>query len=380
MAKLSLPSKKEQPKDLNSYLKTSEEISDEMNEDIERVVQEDFPSISSKGSKSIKFWSNWPKKKKVLALASTILSSIILLFLILFFVIRPAKTSSFIKASWHEVIAESADLDRSVRSEVNLEGTRDVAASLDKYNQKLASISYAAKGKSSLMYKSGTTNLYGDITSKMGEYFSDSATILVKSDTDISSISDSELQDLKDRGEYLKNKVDDFRKSNALQEELNPDIFALDQYIQDVKLTSEEIAQEREEEEQKKEAEKQAAIAKDNKDKASVQTVGETYLTAFVNGSEDGVRSTLTKGYQGEYDYESLKAERRTNFYPKSHRIVSVEKDSANYKLTASVTYTSIYQDSEGNNIETVQPITLIYRVIFVESTQSWKIDGQIDR
>ena len=377
MARLNLRSNKEEPEELKSYLKTSEEISDEMNEDIERVVQEDN---TVKSSKSFKFWANWPKKKKIIALASTILSLILLIFLATFFIVRPAKTSSYLKSSWHSVIVESSDLDRAVRSEVNLEGTRDVATSLDKYNQKLEAVKYESNGKSSLMYKSGTVHEYGDIAKEMGDYFSDSATILVKTSSDISAVNDTELTDLKDRGTDLKIKVDNFRKDNGLQEELNPDLFAMDQYIQDVKLTSEKIAKEKQDEENKKKAEEQAAIDKEKKDKASVQTVGDTYLKAFVSGSVDGVKSTLTKGYQGEYDYDSLKAERRTTFYPKSYRIVSVDKDGSNYKLTSSVAYVSVYQDSDGNNVETTQPITLIYRVVFIESTQSWKIDGQVDR
>lgn len=375
MTKLSLRSKTKEPLDTNSYLKTSDEIADELNEDIEHLVQQE----NTKKTKSFKFWSNWPKKKKITALIGLVIGLILVFFLILFFAVRPAKTSSYLKSSWHGVVVDSSDLDRAVRSEVNLEGTRDVATSLDKFSQKLNSFSYESKGKSSLLYQSNKLNSYSDISKEMGSYFSDSATILVKSDTDIASVSDSELEDLKNRGTDLKNKVDDFRKDNSLQEELNPDLFAMDQYIQDVKLTSEEIAKEKEEEEKKKVEEAAAKVAKEKQDKASVQTLGDTFLKAFVSGSEDGVRSTLTKGFQEEFDYESLKAERRTSFYPRSYRIVSVDKDGSNYKLTSSVTYVSIYQDSEGNNVENITPITLIYRVVFVESTQSWKIDGQTD-
>jgi hypothetical protein len=150
----------------------------------------------------------------------------------------------------------------------------------------------------------------------------------------------------------------------------------VDQYILEVKQASEAIAKEKAAEDQKKKDQ----LAKEAKDKADAQSVGDSYLKAFVNGNEDGVRATLSKGYQTEYDFDALKAEKRTTYYPKSYRIVSVDKEGDNYKLTSSISFVYIYQDANGNNVENTQPTTFIYRVVFADSTKSWKIDGQVDR
>lgn len=374
MSKLKLKrAKQQEPAELKSYLQTSEEISDEMNEDIEHLVQEEPVNKSKKG---FKFWKNWSRGKKIGLLSGSIVFLLLIISLLTFFVVRPAKTSSYIKESWHNLVSDSSSLDRTVRSEVNLEGTRSLADNLYEYNQKLSPVSYEAKNKNSLLFNTNSTSEYSLIIESLVEYFSNSAVILAKTNTDIADISDEELESLKSEGEQLKQKVDDFRKKYGLQEELNPNIFTLDQYILGVKQESENIAKEKAAEEQKEKDQ----TAKEAKDKADAQSVGESYLKAFVNGNEDGVRATLSKGYQGEYDYDSLKAERRTSYYPKSYRIVSVDKDGNNYKLTSSVTFVYVYQDSNGQNVESMQPTTLIYRVVFSDSTQSWKIDGQIDR
>lgn len=375
MSKLKLKRSKQEPEpeEVNNYLQTNDEISDEMNEDIEHLVQDEPVARSSKKTK---FWTNWSKGKKVGVIIGALLSLVIISFSVVYFIVRPSKTSSYIKVSWHGLVADSSDLDRTVRSDVNLEGTRSLADSLYSYNQKLSPISYQAKNKNSLFYKTSSTTEYGQLTDSMAKYFSDSAVSLAKANTDVATISDEELADLKTEGANLKQEVDDFRKKNGLQEDLNPNLFTMDQYILQVKQASEAIAKEKAAEEQKKKDQ----VAKEAKDKADAQSVGDSYLKAFINGNEAGVRATLSKGYQGEYDFDSLKPEKRTSYYPKSYRIVSVDKDGDNYKLTSSVSFVYIYQDANGNNVENTQPTTLIYRVIFVDSTQSWKIDGQIDR
>lgn len=329
------------------------------------------PAEKSTALKKLHFWSDWSKNKKIALLVSVLTTPILIALLMIIF-IRPSKTSSYITNSWHDLVASSASIDRAVKSEVNLEGTRDLTKELYNYNEKLNSVSFDAKSKSSLTYKTSVTKGYASLTSDMGSYFSDSATILAKTDTDITSISDQDLSSLKTKGEDIKTKVDSFRTQNKLEEEINPNLFSLDVYISDVKSKKEDIDKE-------KKAEAAAIAAKESSDKANVEAVGDSYFKAFINGSETGVRATLTKGYQGEYDFGSLTPARRTSFYPKSHRIVTVVKDGENYKLTGSVTYISVYQDSGGNNVESKQPVTEIYRVVYVSETGSWKIDGRIE-
>jgi hypothetical protein len=60
MPKLKLKRTKEEskPAELKNYLQSSEDVSDEMNEDIERLVQEDS---APRSPKKLRFWSNWSK-------------------------------------------------------------------------------------------------------------------------------------------------------------------------------------------------------------------------------------------------------------------------------------------------------------------------------
>ncbi len=358
------------PKDEKAYLQSSEELSDELNEDIEHIVASEERTPSSK-----KFWKSWPTKKKVIVAASSTFGVILLFSGILFLGIRPSKTNGYIKSSWHNLVLDSSELDRAIGSEVNLAGTRDLADGLYNYNNKLGSVSYDSKSKGSIFYDSGATKEYGELADTMRDYFSASATSLAKSNTDIESISEDELNQLEDQGVKAKEKVDAFRTKFKLQEDLNPSLFALDDYIHEVKLTAEKIAKEKAEEEKRQQEELAAKAAKDAKDKADVQAVSDSYFKAYINGNEDGVRATLSKGYQTEYDYSTLRADKRTNYYPRSYRLVDSVKDGDNYKVTASVTQVSVY---EGD--ETIFPVTMIYRVVFAQDTQSWKIDGQLDR
>jgi hypothetical protein len=88
----------------------------------------------------------------------------------------------------------------------------------------------------------------------------------------------------------------------------------------------------------------------------------------------------LSKGFTGEYDFKALKTEARASFYPKSYRMISVEKDGDNYKLSTSVNYAYVYQDSEGQNQENASVSTEIYRVVYNKDLGAWKIDGAIVR
>lgn len=382
--------------DLKDYLENEqgasqpkEEQKEELNED-EVIDDPESPEQSQSEEsanhkrttrviKKLHFWSDWSRKKKIYVFGGGLLASLVILILSLIFIIQPSKANSYVSKSWHDLVVSSASIDRAVKSEVNLEGTRDLTKELYAYNEKLNATSFDSKSKSSITYKSSTTNEYADLTDQMGDYFSDSATTLAKTDSDITSISEDELGSLRTKGSELKTKVDDFRTKKNLQEEINANLFNLDTYISEVKSKKEEIEKEKKDEEQKKKDEEAAAKAKDSADKASVESVGNSYFKAYINGSEAGVRATLSKGYQGEYDFASLTPARRTSFYPKSHRIVTVVKDGENYKLTASVTYVSVYQDSGGNNVESIQPITEIYRVVYSTDAGSWKIDGRVE-
>ncbi|USN97415.1 MAG: hypothetical protein H6799_03560 [Candidatus Nomurabacteria bacterium] len=375
--------------DLKEYLQVDEAQSNGQNLNEDEVVEDqtNLPnsknnSGSSKSSKikdKLHFWSDWSKKKKLYVFGGGGVGVLITVILLLFFVVQPAKANSYIKNSWHDLVSSSSIINREVESEVNLEGTRDLTKELYSFNEKLNSTSFNADSKSSLVYKSSITNEYSDLTKEMAIYFSDSATVLAKTDSDISSISEDDLSKLNSQGEDLKSKVYQFRLQRNLQEEISPNLFDLDTYIEQVKSKKEEIEKEKKEEEQKKKDEEVAAKAKEAADKASVESVGNSYYKAYINGNEAGVKATLSKGYQGEYDYASLTPSRRTNFYPKSYRIVTVEKDGDNYKLTSSVTYISVYPDSNGNNVESIQPVTEIYRVVYSTDTGSWKIDGRAE-
>ncbi len=214
-----------------------EEILDE-----QEIAKESSPNSKYSGGLSrLHFWSDWSKKKKIYVFGGGAFGILLALTLSLFFVIRPSKTSSYVKASWYSVVSSSSSIDRAVKSDVNLEGTRDLTKELYTYNEKLGATSFDSKSKSPIIYNSSVTSQYGDLTKSMGEYFSDSAIILAKTDSDISSISDVELDELKTKGTDLKKEVDNFRAKQNLEEELNPNLFALDVYILDVKSKKEEI-------------------------------------------------------------------------------------------------------------------------------------------
>jgi hypothetical protein len=387
---------KKKNEELDQYLDASNEIAQE--EAVDEIQQDDDQSsdkiqnIKSSRLKKLHFWSDWPRKKKIIFFSSLAAAITLFLFIIFAFIIRPSRTNGYIKNSWYDLVSSSSSIERAVKSEVNLEGTRDLADSLYSYNEKLSTITYQSNSKSNITYTSKVKD-FAEITDEMSSYYSESATLLSKAGSDFnlsldgdldqnsdsSTLENSKIEDLKTKGENLRNKINEFRNKSNLEQELSPDLLSLDVYIANVVLKKQEIENEKKEEEEKKKQEELAVAQKEAKDKSSVESLTSSYYSAFINGNETGVKSTLSKGFQTEYDYASLKPERRASFYPKSFRVISVEKDSANYKVTSTVTYISIYEDTEGNSIENSQPVTEIYRAVFSPETGSWKIDGRIE-
>jgi hypothetical protein len=375
---------KKKNQELDQYLDASNELTQEESgqtpvQNIQKSPESYSASIPTQSRlKRLHFWSEWDKKKKIIFFTSVTMGVLLLLSLIFAFIVRPSRTNAYIKNSWYDVVSSSSSIERAVKSEVNLEGTRDLADSLYSYNEKLSSLTYESRSKNNISYTSRVSE-FAEVTDQMGSYYSESATLLSKASSEDTTLEDSKIEELKSSGDELRSKVNEFRQEANLSQELSADLLSLDIYISNVKLKKEEIEKEKKEEEKKKKQEEQAASTKQKQDKANVEAISQSYYTAFINGNEAGVRATLSRGFQTEYDYAALKAERRTNFYPKSFRVISVEKDGENYKVTSSVTYISIYQDSEGNNIENSQPITEIYRVIYSTETGSWKLDGRTE-
>ena len=135
--------------EIKSYLQTSEELYEDVNEDIEHLVSD---AEQQAPQKKQKFWQQWSKGQKIGILSTILLVSILATLSLILFVIRPAKTDSYLKGSWHDVVSKSSDIQRASKAEVDLSGTRDFANTLYSYNKLLGSKSYEAKSKSSIAY------------------------------------------------------------------------------------------------------------------------------------------------------------------------------------------------------------------------------------
>ena len=363
--------------EIKSYLQTSEELYEDLNEDIEHLVSE---ADQQAPQKKQKFWQQWSKGQKIGILSTILLVSILATLSLILFVIRPAKTDSYLKGSWHDVISKSSDIQRASKAEVDLSGTRDFANTLYSYNKLLGSKSYEAKSKSSIAYNSSKLDDYSKLLDDLSSYFSGSATLLSKSNSEDPNIEDSSIEELGDKGDELQKKVDEFQDKYSLSYKISSEVLDLDTYIGQVKLKKEQIDQEKISEESAKKAAEAKDKAKQAQDKADVEALADSYYKALINANEEGVRATLSKGFTSEYDFKALKPEARASFYPKSYRMISVEKDGDNYKLSTSVNYAYVYQDSEGQNQENASVSTEIYRVVYNKDLGAWKIDGAIVR
>lgn len=371
--------KKEDNKDIKNYLQSSEELYEEANEDIEHVVAEGSGSGSSTGKKKSGFWKSWSRNKKIGFVSGTVFLLLALSLALLFLVIRPSKTKNYIGNSWHGVVNNSSDIDRSVKSEVNLDGTRNLADSLYTYNKALGSVSYDSKSKSSIFYESSKLDSYAELIDNMSAYFSESANLLSKSDSsETVEVSDSDISSLNEKGDKLKKEVEDFEDGNKLSERLSPEIFNVDEYLNQIKLKKEEIAKEKQaEEEAQKQAEEESAAQKAQA-KEDIDNLVNNYYTAFINANQEGVKATLTEGFSSEYDFSGFSPEARAAFKPKSYRIISIEEDGENYKVNSSVVYVYIYQDSDSSSKEQSSSSAESWRVVRDQSAGAWKIDGSI--
>jgi hypothetical protein len=363
--------------EIKSYLQTSEELYEDLNEDIEHLVSE---ADQQAPQKKQKFWQQWSKGQKIGILSTILLVSILATLSLILFVIRPAKTDSYLKGSWHDVVSKSSDILRASKAEVDLSGTRDFANTIYSYNKLLGSKSYEAKSKSSIAYNSSKMGDYSSLLDDLSSYFSDSATLLSKSNSEDSNIEESSIGELAEKGDKLQKRVDIFQGIYSTSDKISSEVLDLDMYIGQVKLKKEQIDQEKIYEESAKKAAEAKDKAKQAQDKADVEALADSYYKALINANEEGVRATLSKGFTGEYDFKALKTEARASFYPKSYRMISVEKDGDNYKLSTSVNYAYVYQDSEGQNQENASVSTEIYRVVYNKDLGAWKIDGAIVR
>jgi hypothetical protein len=380
MAKKSKRNDQEFGKDsaeIKSYLQTSEELYEDVNEDIEHLVSD---AEQQAPQKKQKFWQQWSKGQKIGILSTILLVSILATLSLILFVIRPAKTDSYLKGSWHDVVSKSSDIQRASKAEVDLSGTRDFANTIYSYNKLLGSKSYEAKSKSSIAYNSSKMGDYSSLLDDLSSYFSDSATLLSKSNSEDSNIEESSIGELAEKGDKLQKRVDIFQGIYSTSDKISSEVLDLDMYIKKVVLKKEQIYQEKTSEESAKKAAEAKDRAKQAQDKADVESLADSYYKAFINASEEGVRATLSKGFTSEYDFKALKPEARASFYPKSYRIISVEKDGDNYKLSTSVNYAYVYQDSEGQNQENASVSTEIYRAVYNKDLGAWKIDGAIVR
>ena len=340
--------------EIKSYLQTSEELYEDLNEDIEHLVSE---ADQQAPQKKQKFWQKWSKGQKIGILSTILLVSILATLSLILFVIRPAKTDSYLKGAWHDVVSKSSDILRASKAEVDLSGTRDFANTIYSYNKLLGSKSYEAKSKSSIAYNSSKMGDYSSLLDDLSSYFSDSATLLSKSNSEDSNIEESSIGELAEKGDKLQKRVDIFQGIYSTSDKISSEVLDLDMYIGQAKDK-----------------------AKQAQDKADVEALADSYYKALINANEEGVRATLSKGFTGEYDFKALKTEARASFYPKSYRMISVEKDGDNYKLSTSVNYAYVYQDSEGQNQENASVSTEIYRVVYNKDLGAWKIDGAIVR
>jgi hypothetical protein len=363
--------------EIKSYLQTSEELYEDVNEDIEHIVSD---AEQQAPQKKQKFWQQWSKGQKIGILSTILLVSILATLSLILFVIRPAKTDSYLKGSWHDVVSKSSDIQRASKAEVDLSGTRDFANTLYSYNKLLGSKSYEAKSKSSIAYSGSKMGGYSSLLDDLSSYFSDSATLLSKSNSEDSNIEESSIGELAEKGDKLQKRVDIFQGIYSTSDKISSEVLDLDMYIKKVVLKKEQIYQEKTSEESAKKAAEAKDRAKQAQDKADVESLADSYYKAFINASEEGVRATLSKGFTSEYDFKALKPEARASFYPKSYRIISVEKDGDNYKLSTSVNYAYVYQDSEGQNQENASVSTEIYRAVYNKDLGAWKIDGAIVR
>ena len=363
--------------EIKSYLQTSEELYEDVNEDIEHIVSD---AEQQAPQKKQKFWQQWSKGQKIGILSTILLVSILATLSLILFVIRPAKTDSYLKGSWHDVVSKSSDIQRASKAEVDLSGTRDFANTLYSYNKLLGSKSYEAKSKSSIAYSGSKMGGYSSLLDDLSSYFSDSATLLSKSNSEDSNIEESSIGELAEKGDKLQKRVDIFQGIYSTSDKISSEVLDLDMYIKKVVVKKEQIYQEKTSEESAKKAAEAKDRAKQAQDKADVESLADSYYKAFINASEEGVRATLSKGFTSEYDFKALKPEARASFYPKSYRMISVEKDGDNYKLSTSVNYAYVYQDSEGQNQENASVSTEIYRVVYNKDLGAWKIDGAIVR
>jgi hypothetical protein len=365
--------------EIKSYLQTSEELYEDVNEDIEHLVSD---AEQQAPQKKQKFWQQWSKGQKIGILSTILLVSILATLSLILFVIRPAKTDSYLKGSWHDVVSKSSDIQRASKAEVDLSGTRDFANTIYSYNKLLGSKSYEAKSKSSIAYNSSKMGDYSSLLDDLSSYFSDSATLLSKSNSEDSNIEESSIGELAEKGDKLQKRVDIFQGIYSTSDKISSEVLDLDMYIKKVKLNlrKSRYDQEKTSEESAKKAAEAKDRAKQAQDKADVEALADSYYKALINASEEGVRATLSKGFTGEYDFKALKPEARASFYPKSYRMISVEKDGDNYKLSTSVNYAYVYQDSEGQNQENASVSTEIYRAVYNKDLGAWKIDGAIVR
>ena len=224
--------------EIKSYLQTSEELYEDLNEDIEHLVSE---ADQQAPQKKQKFWQKWSKGQKIGILSTILLVSILATLSLILFVIRPAKTDSYLKGSWHDVVSKSSDILRASKAEVDLSGTRDFANTLYSYNKLLGSKSYEAKSKSSIAYNSSKMDDYSKLLDDLSSYFSGSATLLSKSNSEDPNIEDSSIEELGDKGDELQKKVDEFQDKYSLSYKISSEVLDLDMYIKKVVVKKEQI-------------------------------------------------------------------------------------------------------------------------------------------
>ena len=321
------------------------------------------------------------KKKLYISLGAAV-AGLIILALVLILWIRPNQTAKYNRGVWYKANSASTESARYLESEISLETAQNTASSLQSYARRLDELSYESRTAGSFTIDGAKTGELAKFLDSFANYSDSAAALLGSITSPTSTLDQTTLDQLSSDGKTLQNEAASLVEKYKLEPSLNTKLFELSTYIDSVKLKDSELKAQAAAEELNKKQDEEAQAAKKEADKQKAVSAAESYLKAFVSGNEQAVRSAITTGYASEYNFANLSPESRLSYYPKTYRVLAAtapeDPNSNKYEVSASVTYIGKYTDANGQISEAPNAVTQKFRVVYVESTMSWKVDGEV--
>jgi len=276
---------------------------------------------------------------------------------------RTTQNQAIIKNGWHDVVEGAKAVDSVASNSTKDEaGFTAYSQELNDYKNVISDAQYKANQLVPSTNDKNDISNYKTALTTVNDYIVDATS----QSTNVANISSSDFTKLDDLSQTAEDATANFQ-SNAkfLSDKMPTEIFA----INDVLQAQRDKLDEAKAKEQASVNAAADAVAQDKANLASVNTTVTSFQQGFIAGNAGALRSYMTTGFQGEYNFNQLNPDQRQFQYPSSFRIIGTTKQpDGSYKSQVNVLFK--YTDNADQ-------YTQGYEYSVISQSSKWLINNE---